>query len=211
MAASEGPRGLDGLVTESRRADGDYSALTTLELVELMNREDAAVPLAVGAEAAPLAAALDEIVARLAGGGRLVYAGAGTSGRIAELDAEECEGTFGTSPGQVVTLVAGSDAGSSTEREAAEDDSAAGRRAVETLGVSAADAVVGVSASGRTPYAVGALEAAAEAGALTVALTAARGSRLGEPADPHPALVLGPGPAGGSPPPEAGTAPETGP
>src|SRR3982750_1384111 len=129
MAASEGPRGLDGLVTESRRADGDYSALTTLELVELMNREDAAVPLAVGAEAAPLAAALDEIVARLAGGGRLVYAGAGTSGRIAELDAEECEGTFGTSPGQVVALVAGSDAGSSAEREAAEDDSAAGRRA----------------------------------------------------------------------------------
>src|SRR3954470_10256635 len=80
MAASEGPRGLDGLVTESRRADGDYSALTTLELVELMNREDATVPLAVGAEAAPLAAALDEIVARLSGGGRLVYAGAGRPG-----------------------------------------------------------------------------------------------------------------------------------
>src|SRR3954453_19338385 len=206
MAASEGPRGLDGLVTESRRADGDYSALTTLELVELMNREDAAVPLAVGAEAAPLAAALDEIVARLAGGGRLVYAGAGTSGRIAELDAEECEGTFGTSPGQVVALVAGSDAGSSTEREAAGDDSAAGRRAVESLGVSAADAVVGVSASGRTPYAVGALEAAAEAGALTVALTAARGSRLAELADHDPAVVVGPEVVSGSTRLKAGTA-----
>jgi N-acetylmuramic acid 6-phosphate etherase len=203
MAASEG---LDGLVTESRRADGDYAALTTLELVELMNREDASVPAAVGAEAAALAAALDDIVARLASGGRLVYAGAGTSGRIAELDAEECEGTFGTAPGQVVALVAGSGAASSAEREAAEDDSTAGRRAVESLGVSAADTVVGVSASGRTPYAVGALEAAAEAGALTVALTAARDSQLGELADHDLAVVVGPEVVSGSTRLKAGTA-----
>src|SRR4051794_3550332 len=198
MAASEGPRGLDRLVTESRRGDGDYAALTTLELVELMNREDTTVPVAVGAEAAALAAALDEIVARLAAGGRLVYVGAGTSGRIAELDAEECEGTFSTAPGQVVAVVAGADAASGAEREAAEDDSTAGRRAVESLGVSTADAVVGVSASGGTPYTVGALDAAAEAGALTVAVTAARGARLGALAEHELAVVVGPEVVSGS-------------
>src|SRR5215208_4010373 len=206
MAASEGPPSLDRLVTEARRADGDYAALTTLELVELMNREDASVPVAVGTEAAALAAALDEIVARLAGGGRLVYVGAGTSGRIAELDAEECEGTFSTAPGQLVALVAGSEVASSAEREAAEDDGAAGRRAVEELGVSAGDAVVGVSASGRTPNVVGALEAAAAAGALTVGLTATRGSELAAIVEHELAVVVGPEVVSGSTRLKAGTA-----
>ena len=206
MIASEGPPDLDRLVTESRRADGDYAALTTLELVELMNREDASVPVAVAAEARPIAAALEAIVARVEAGGRLVYAGAGSSGRIAELDAEECEGTFSTAPGQVVALVAGSEAGSSAEREAAEDDGAAGQRAIEELGVSAGDAVVAVSASGRTPYVVGALEAAAAAGALTVALTAARGSELAAIAEHELAVVVGPEMVSGSTRLKAGTA-----
>src|SRR5690348_5012974 len=170
MASSEGHETLDGLVTESRRANGNYASLSTHELVELMNAEDASVPAAVGAAASAIAAALDEIVERLAGGGRLVYAGAGTSGRIATLDAEECEATFSTAPGQVVALVAGADAPSAEAREAAEDDEPAGRQAIEALGVSSADVVVGVSASGRTPYVLGALAAAAEAGALTVAV-----------------------------------------
>jgi N-acetylmuramic acid 6-phosphate etherase len=206
MVASEGPPHLDRLVTESRRADGDYAALTTLELVELMNREDASVPVAVAAEAGPIAAALEAIVARVEAGGRLVYAGAGSSGRIAALDAEECEGTFSTAPGQVVALVAGSQAGSSADREAAEDDSAAGRRSIEELGVSAGDAVVGVSASGRTPYVVGALEAAAAAGALTVALTAVRGSELAAIAEHELAVVVGPEMVSGSTRLKAGTA-----
>jgi N-acetylmuramic acid 6-phosphate etherase len=206
MVASEGPPHLDRLVTESRRAHGDYAALTTLELVELMNREDASVPVAVAAEAGPIAAALEAIVARVEAGGRLVYAGAGSSGRIAALDAEECEGTFSTAPGQVVALVAGSQAGSSADREAAEDDSAAGRRSIEELGVSAGDAVVGVSASGRTPYVVGALEAAAAAGALTVALTAARGSELAAIAEHELAVVVGPEMVSGSTRLKAGTA-----
>jgi len=196
MAASEGPAGLDGLVTEARRSDGDYAGRSTLELVELMNSEDASVPAAVGAVADGLAAAIDAIVERVAAGGRLVYAGAGSSGRIAALDAEECEATFSTAPGQVVALVAGSEAASSAEREAAEDDDGAGRRAVEALGVSAADAVVGVSASGRTPYVVGALQAAVEAGTLTVALTAARDSQLGALADL--AVLVGPEVVSGS-------------
>jgi len=190
MASSKEAEGLDTLVTEARRADTDYASRSTKDLVGLMNEEDASVPAAVTAVADELAAAIDAIVARLAAGGRLVYVGAGSSGRIAELDAEECEGTFSTGPGQVVALVAGAGL-SSAEREAAEDDASAGRLAVEELAVAAADAVVGVSASGRTPYALAALEAAAEAGALTVALTAVEGSALAGTADHDLAVVVG--------------------
>src|SRR3954471_8695440 len=156
---------LDRLVTEARRADADDDSRSTSELVELMNESDAGVPGAVAAVADELAAAIDAIVERLERGGRLVYVGAGSSGRIAELDAEECEGTFSTAPGQVVALVAGAGR-PSAERESAEDDRGAGRQAIEELGISADDAVVGVSASGRTPYALAALETAAAAGAL---------------------------------------------
>lgn len=206
MASSEGPQALDGLVTESRRADGDYASLSTLELVELMNAEDASVPEAVGAAADAIADALDTIVERLAGGGRLIYAGAGTSGRVAALDAEECEATFSTQPGQVVALVAGLDAPTADAREAAEDDGPAGRQAVEQLGVSSRDAVVGVSASGRTPYVLGALEAAVEAGALTVALVSTPDSPLARAADHEVTVVVGPEVVSGSTRLKAGTA-----
>jgi N-acetylmuramic acid 6-phosphate etherase len=206
MASSEGSETLDRLVTESRRADVDYASLSTQELVELMNAEDASVPAAVGAAAGAIADALDAIVERLAAGGRLVYAGAGTSGRIAALDAEECEATFSTPPGQVVALVAGADAPSAEAREAAEDDEPAGRHAVERLGVSSGDAVVGVSASGRTPYALGAIAAAAEAGALTVAVVSVEDSPLARAADHELAVVVGPEVVSGSTRLKAGTA-----
>jgi N-acetylmuramic acid 6-phosphate etherase len=205
MASGEGAGSLEKLVTEERRPDADYDSRSTRGLVQLMNDEDTAVPTAVAAVADELAEAIDAIVARLTGGGRLVYVGAGSSGRIAELDAEECEGTFSTAPGQVVALVAG--AGLSwAEREAAEDDADAGRLAIEELTVSAADAVVGVSASGRTPYALAALEAAADAGALTVALTAVEGSELARHADHDLAVVVGPEFVAGSTRLKAGTA-----
>jgi N-acetylmuramic acid 6-phosphate etherase len=206
MASSEGSETLDGLVTESRREHADYASLSTQELVELMNAEDASVPAAVGAAADAIAAALDAIVERLATGGRLVYAGAGTSGRIAALDAEECEATFSTPAGQVVALVAGADASSAAAREAAEDDEPAGRRAVEQLSVSSSDAVVGVSASGRTPYALGALAAAAEAGAVTVAVVSVEDSPLARAADHEIAVVVGPEVVSGSTRLKAGTA-----
>jgi len=206
MASSEGSETLDRLVTESRRADVDYASLSTQELVELMNAEDASVPAAVGAAAGAIADALDAIVERLAAGGRLVYAGAGTSGRIAALDAEECEATFSTPPGQVVALVAGADAPSAEAREAAEDDEPAGRHAIERLGVSSGDAVVGVSASGRTPYALGAITAAAEAGALTVAVVSVEDSPLARAADHELAVVVGPEVVSGSTRLKAGTA-----
>jgi N-acetylmuramic acid 6-phosphate etherase len=205
MALSEGAGSLDRFVTEARRADADYDLRATSELVELMNDEDETVPAAVASVAQELAAAIDAVVARLEAGGRLVYVGAGSSGHIAQLDAEECEGTFSTAPGQVVALVAGEGL-SSAEREAAEDDAAAGRRAVEERAVSAADAVVGVSASGRTPFVLAALEAAAEAGALTVALTAVEESDLAHGADHELAVVVGPEFVAGSTRLKAGTA-----
>ncbi len=205
MASREGAIGLEGLVTESRREDVDYSVRSTRELVELMNREDATVPAAVGSIAGELARAIDAIAERLRDGGRLVYVGAGSSGAIAALDAAECEATFSTEPGQVVALVAGSGL-QSAEREAAEDDAAAGAQAVEELGVSANDAVVGVSASGRTRYVLAALERARAAGALTVALVAARGSELARTGDHELAVVVGPEVLAGSTRLKAGTA-----
>jgi N-acetylmuramic acid 6-phosphate etherase len=205
MTAREGTTGLEGLVTESRREDVDYSVRSTRELVELMNREDATVPAAVGSVAGKLSAAIDAIVERLRAGGRLVYVGAGSSGAIAALDADECEATFSTEPGQVVALVAG--AGLSGEaREAAEDDTGAGARAVEEVGVSARDAVVGVSASGRTPYVLAALERAQAAGVLTVAVVAAHGSELSPVVDHELAVVVGPEVVAGSTRLKAGTA-----
>jgi N-acetylmuramic acid 6-phosphate etherase len=205
MASREGATGLEGLVTESRREDVDYSVRSTRELVELMNREDATVPAAVGSVAGELARAIDAIAERLRDGGRLVYIGAGSSGAIAALDADECEATFSTDPGQVVALVAGAGLAAG-EREAAEDDAGAGVRTVEQHGVSTRDAVVGVSASGRTPYVLAALERARAAGALTVALVAARGSQLGAAADHELAVVVGPEVLAGSTRLKAGTA-----
>jgi N-acetylmuramic acid 6-phosphate etherase len=170
-----------------------------------MNREDATVPAAVGSVAGKLSAAIDAIVERLRGGGRLVYVGAGSSGAIAALDADECEATFSTEPGQVVALVAGA-GWSGDAREAAEDDARAGARAVEELGVSSGDAVVGVSASGRTPYVLAALERARAAGAVTVAVVAAHGSELSPVLDHELAVVVGPEVIAGSTRLKAGTA-----
>ena len=200
------PKPLDELVTEARAATGaDHDLRSTGELVELMNRADADVPAAVGAARTEIAAAIDAIVARLARGGRLVYVGAGSSGRIAALDAAECESTFSTESG-VVALVAGGLVASPAEQAAAEDDAEAGAREVAELGVGEADAVVGVSASGRTPYVLGALGAAADAAALTVCVVSAPDSELARIADHEIAVVVGPEFLAGSTRLKAGTA-----
>ena len=199
--------GLGDLITEARSAEtADLDLRTTLQLVELMNRQDSAVPAAVGAQAAQIAAAVDAITERLQGGGRLVYAGAGTSGHLAEMDAYECESTFSTDPGQVVALVAGADAPSALEQAAAEDDADAGHRDVDALGVGAMDAVVGVSASGRTPYVLGAVEAAVSAGALTAAIVSTPDSELARLVDFEIPVVVGPELLAGSTRLKAGTA-----
>jgi N-acetylmuramic acid 6-phosphate etherase len=209
MAPGEqtGELGLEKLVTEGRLTqDTDYDDLSTRELLRLVNREDAIVPAAVAAAGDELAVAIDAIVERLRGGGRLVYVGAGTSGRLAALDAEECESTFSTEPGQVTAIVAGASLGSAAERDAAEDDGEAGAEAVRALGIARDDAVVGVSASGRTPFVVGAVEAAAAAGALTVCVVSVPDSVLARIAEHEVAVVVGPEIVAGSTRLKAGTA-----
>jgi N-acetylmuramic acid 6-phosphate etherase len=188
----------DQLGTEARDAAGaDLDLRSTRELVELMNAEDATVPAAVAGASAGIAALIDAVVARLRRDGRLVYAGAGSSGRLAALDAAECGPTF--SAGDVVLAV-------TAEQDADEDDAAAGGRAVEALGVSAADAVVGISASGRSPYVRGALEAARAGGALTGCVVCVEGSELAAIADHEVCVPVGAEVLAGSTRLKAGTA-----
>jgi N-acetylmuramic acid 6-phosphate etherase len=176
------------------------------ELVRLMGEADATVPHAVAAAEGALADAIDEIAARLARGGRLVYVGAGTSGRLALVDAVECQSTFGLDPGRVVALVAGGADGTATAQEHAEDDAEAGAAEVRAVAIEDRDAVVGISASGRTPYVLGALDAAREAGALTVGVVCVEGSPVGATADREVAVVVGAEVLAGSTRLKAGTA-----
>src|SRR6266508_294566 len=172
------------LDTEARDTAGaDLDLRSTAELVKLMNAGDAGVPGVVAGATLAVAELVDAIADRLAGGGRLIYVGAGTSGRLAALDAVECETTFSTPPGQVTALVAGGSGLPAAEQEAAEDDAGAGASEIEALGVSEADSVVGVSASGRSPYVRGALEAARTRGALTGCIVCVHESELAELAD----------------------------
>jgi N-acetylmuramic acid 6-phosphate etherase len=198
---------LDELVTEARSpGNGDLDLLPTRELVGLMNRHDVTVPAVVGAAAEQIAAAVDAIVDRLAEGGRLIYVGAGSSGRLAALDAAECEATFAAEPGQVVAVVAGAQLQAPLDQEAAEDDAHAGTRDLERLDVSGADAVVAISASGRTPYVLAALEAARRVDALTVGIVSVADSELERLVRFVIRIVVGPEVVAGSTRLKAGTA-----
>lgn len=199
--------GLDALATEAgSRPEADYDLRSTLDLVELMHAEDATVAEAVHAASRSIAAVVDAISSCLARGGRLIYVGAGSSGRIAALDASECESTFSVPPGKVVSLLAGGASASALEQEAAEDDRRAGAADVVGLGVGADDIVVCVSASGRTPYVLGAAEAAARAGAVTGCVVSVDGSELGALVDHSVVVVVGPEFLAGSTRLKAGTA-----
>ena len=194
-------------VTEQRSPAGaDLDLRSTADLVALINAEDATVARAVAAAAGSLAAAIDAIVGRLEAGGRLVYVGAGSSGRLALVDAAECGPTFGVPDGLVTAIVAGGPYALAVAQEAAEDDASSGVADLAAASVSAADAVVGLSASGTTPYVVAALEAARSAGALTVAVTCVAGSPLGALAEHDVAVVVGPEVIAGSTRMKAGTA-----
>ncbi|GAA3410249.1 N-acetylmuramic acid 6-phosphate etherase [Paenibacillus hodogayensis] len=178
---------------------------TTMELLTLMNAEDFRVPAAV-AEALPaVAEAVELIAASLRTGGRLFYVGAGTSGRLGVLDAYECPPTFGTAPELVQALVAG---GTDRDRadESAEDDSGCGAADLAGRGLTSADVVVGIAASGRTPYVVGALEYARSLGASTIALACSRDSVIGALADRRIEVAVGPEALTGSSRLKAGTA-----
>ena len=172
---------------------------STRELVNLLNVEDATVSAAVARAGDALAAAIEAIAARIAAGGRLVYAGAGTSGRLAALDASEAGPTFGSPPGEVVAIVAG-------DGEDAEDDAERGGEDVRMLAIGPKDAVVAVSASGSTPYTLAALDAARAAGALCIAVVCAPDSPIAAIAEHEIVVLVGPEVVSGSTRLKAGTA-----
>ncbi len=184
---------LDTLTTESIISDReDLDALPTRDLVAAMNADDLRVPQAIAESLDDIARAVDAIVERMRRGGRLIYVGAGTAGRIGILDASECPPTFGTPPELVVGLIAGGPTAIHTAVEGAEDDPKGAADDFERLGVGADDVVVGISASGRTLYVCGALEMAHARGALTIALAANANSAIGRIADIAIETVVGP-------------------
>jgi N-acetylmuramic acid 6-phosphate etherase len=184
----------------------NLSSLTALEIVQKMNQEDALVAAAVGKELPRIANAVDQIVTRLKDSGRLFYIGTGTSGRLGVLDAAECPPTFGVSPDLVQAIIAGGYEACYRAVEASEDDAAAGRADLEARGFTTADALVGIAASGRTPYTVGAVTYARALGALTIALTCVPASAITEAAELNIVPVVGPEVVTGSTRLKAGTA-----
>jgi N-acetylmuramic acid 6-phosphate etherase len=185
--------------TETARADlADLDLRSTRDIVRVLNEEDATVPAAVAEAGDELAAAIDAIVERLRRGGRLIYAGAGTSGALAALDAAECGTTFGSPSGEVLAVVA--------DQDADEDDRAAATNALRGLSLRPEDCVVAVSASGATPFVLAALEAAREADALGIAVASVRNSRAAALADHEVPVVVGPEVLAGSTRLKAGTA-----
>jgi N-acetylmuramic acid 6-phosphate etherase len=198
---------VDVLATEQVRADlRDLDTRTADELVAALLQAEATVPTAMVQAAPALGAAVRLTGDALARGGRLLYVGAGTPGRLAALDAAECPPTFGTDPDQVVALLAGGRDADRRAVEGAEDDAAAGDRDLLALEPSRDDVVVGISASGRTPYVLAALDAARRRGAATVAVVNNAGSALAAAADVAVELVTGPEVLSGSTRLKAGTA-----
>ena len=198
---------MESTLTEERnRLTTNIDTLPTLDMLVLINAEDQKVALAVRDELPNIAAAVDAITSRMQRGGRLIYIGAGTSGRLGVLDASECPPTFGTPPELVVGLIAGGDLALTEAIEGAEDDQVGGAREVAELNVSENDSVVSIAASGRTPYAIGGLEEAKKRGALTISIACNRPSPLEELAEIGIAPIVGPEVVSGSTRLKAGTA-----
>ncbi|MDX3853812.1 N-acetylmuramic acid 6-phosphate etherase [Streptomyces sp. AK02-01A] len=198
---------LDTLTTEAFRPElAEIDQLPTLEIAKIMNGEDSTVTAAVAAQLPLIAAAIDATAERAARGGRLIYAGAGTAGRLGVLDASECPPTFNTDPEQVVGLIAGGPTALVTAVEGAEDSKELAAADLDGLKLTAADTVVGISASGRTPYAIGAVEHARRLGALTIGLSCNAGSALAAAAEHGIEVVVGPELLTGSTRLKAGTA-----
>jgi N-acetylmuramic acid 6-phosphate etherase len=186
------------LVTEARNAaSAAIDSLPTIDMLRVMNAADQEVAVAVQREIGQLARAVDGIVERLEAGGRLFYVGAGTSGRLGVLDASECPPTFNTPPDLVQGLIAGGDRALRHSIERAEDDPEQGKRDLLEHGFSAGDALVGIAASGRTPYVLGALAWARELGALTIGLSCTTNSEVAQASEiaitptPGPEVITG--------------------
>lgn len=197
----------DQLLTEARNPASE--AIDTLDaagIVALMNAEDAKVVEAVRAESAAIARAVELAADRFRRGGRLIYSGAGTSGRLGVLDASECPPTFSTPPEMVVGLIAGGRTALTRAVEGAEDSPEQGAADLDELNPTDRDLVVGIATSGRTPYVLGAVGRAKEIGATTVGIACNRPSRLGEAVDVEIAPLVGPEVISGSTRLKAGTA-----
>ncbi len=194
-------------LTESRNpATENIDTLSTLDMVRLMNREDARVAVAVSAELGHIAEAIDRIAERMPSGGRLIYLGAGTSGRLGVLDAAEIPPTFNVAPDRVVALIAGGEDAIRRSIEGAEDDADAGARDVASLNVAEKDTVIGIAASGGTPYVLGGMAEAKRRGAFVVSVACNRPSPMEEQADLSIAPFVGPEAITGSTRLKAGTA-----
>jgi N-acetylmuramic acid 6-phosphate etherase len=198
---------LDRLTTEQQNpASEKIDQLSSLEIVQLMNREDKTIADAVAKEDQSIARAVDAIVKAMTGGGRLIYMGAGTSGRLGVLDASECPPTFNTDPEQVVGLIAGGHSALVRSIEGAEDFPEYGARDLDEISVTANDVVVGIATSGRTPYVIGGLAHARGIGCPTVGLACNDGSELEAVSDIMICPVVGPEIVSGSTRMKAGTA-----
>lgn len=216
MTRSDLPAEFDGdfdgddlAVLTTETADERYTALDTASVAQLatwMNAADTEVPAAVNRALPQIIAAIEAIVARLRRGGRLIYVGAGTPGRLGVLDASECPPTFGTDPDLVVGVIAGGDAALLTAQEGVEDDAGAGRAMVGAHDVTADDVVVGISSSGRTPFVLAAVSAARERGALGVGISCNAGTALSAAAEHGIEVVVGPEVLAGSTRLKSGTA-----
>lgn len=198
---------LSQMITEGRNpASQNIDELSTEAMLRVMNDEDKKVALAVEAIVPQIAEAVDAISAAFQAGGRLIYCGAGTSGRLGILDASECPPTFGTPREQVVGLIAGGHRAILQAVENAEDNRAQGAQDLRDINFSREDVLVGIAASGRTPYVLGALEYAGQLGATTVALTCNPGSPMSQAAAIALTPVVGPEVVTGSSRMKAGTA-----
>jgi N-acetylmuramic acid 6-phosphate etherase len=198
---------LRDLRTEQQNsASAGLDALSALEIARVINHEDHKVAAAVERALPQIAQAIDAIADAIRSGGRLIYVGAGTSGRLAALDAAECPPTFNTDPKTVQYVIAGGDKALGHAAEYSEDSSVSGRKDIGKRKPGKKDVVVGVAASGRTPYTLGAMEYARKKGAKTVAVICNRGSKMGALADIEIVLDVGPEAVSGSTRMKAGSA-----
>ena len=181
------------LLTEQRNpASASIDGLTTEEMLHIINTEDRKVADAVRLEIAAIARAVDRIVEAFQRGGRLFYVGAGTSGRLGVLDAAECPPTFSVPPEMVQGIIAGGEPALSRATEVSEDDPAVGARDLLVRGFTASDVLVGIAASGRTPYVLGAVAAARKTGAITIGISCTLGSELARAVDVAITPLTGP-------------------
>lgn len=198
---------LDALLTEQvNPATVGIDTMATVAILNVINEEDQKVARAVAGEIPQIAAVVDKIAAAFRQGGRLIYIGAGTSGRLGVLDAAECVPTFGVEPGMVIGLIAGGERALCEAVEGAEDQSDEIVRQLQAIGLQAADVVVGLAASGRTPYVLAGLQYARQTGAFTAAISCTPASAVGKAADVAITPLVGPEAITGSTRMKAGTA-----